>query len=468
MNVRKIRQANRLRARGNPDAAVEAYKSILREDVNNPGGLVGLAGIAAENQNLDAAREILLRALQAGAKRANVWARLGGILRELNDLTGAERALQKALDINPDFAPAYQQLGLAALAKGETEAAASFFEKSLKSDPLLDTSFVLLAAVKVLRPEEEAVAAMREALRNPKLPPRRKSNVHFALARVSERLGDTKAFFAHLEDAHRLLVEKTPQWREALEAERTAICGMATPEYLSAQVGDSFKKRTPIFLIGMPRAGVGLMGRILAAHPSVAEGAHIPFFHHYLRRATQTRCRKNFPAGASELSIGDVEEIARAYQARMESYGPEKAFFTDTAPETFKTVGMIFKAMPWAKVIHIRRDAADCAFSNYRNPPRPGQSFANDFDALGFYASRHDQWMAFWKEAIPGFVHEVLYEELTVKPESEIRRVLDFCGLPWDERLLRFHEIRREIRMPAFGQMHRPLNADSTGRAKHY
>lgn len=467
VEVKKIRQANRFRSRGNWEAALEMYKNVLQNDINNPGGLAGLAAVAIAHENFDAARELYVQALKNAPQRAALWSQLASVLRELRDLEGAKRALQKSLAINPNFSPAYEELGLTALAQGDIEGAASNFEKSLKNDPLHDTSFVFLAAIKALQLTEGAVLAMREALQQPQLPPRRKSNVFFALARTYEQLGDIDLFFDHLISAHRLLVVKNPNWRETTENEFKTVSQTMTSSFL-AERATKEQQSTPLFIVGMPGAGVELMGRLLASHPEVAQGPHVPLMHHILRQTVQARSRHNFYTGIEQMRSSDLEEVAKVYHSRVRSYGAGKKFFTDTAPETFKWVGLIYKFFPQAKVINIRRDPLDWAFSNHRNPPRKTQNYANDSDSLGFYASQYNLWMTFWQRMLPDFVCEVRYESLATANKTEISRVLNFCGLPWHEEVLNFHTQRREIVRPRFGQFHQPLNARSMGRLQTY
>lgn len=463
VEVKKIRQANRLRSRGNWEAAVEVYKNVLENDINNPGGLAGLAAVAISHENFDTARELFLQALKNAPERPALWSQLASALRELNDLAGAKRALQKSLEINPNFSPAYEQLGLVALAQGDIEGATSNFEKSIKNNPLNDNSFILLAAVKALPLNESAVLTMREALRENQLPPQRKSNVFFALARIHQRLGDTDSFFENLNSAHRFLVNKHPEWHKTMESEFTTISETMTPAFLVEKAQDAEQRPTPLFIVGMPGSGVELMARLLAAHPEVARGPHVPLMYHILRQAVQARSRQSFYAGIDQTRRTDVEEMAKVYLNRIQSYVINKKFFTDTSTESFKWIGMIYKMFPKAKVINIRRDALDWAFSNHRNPRRRAQSYDNDCDSLGFYASQYTRWMSLWQRALPDYVCDVHYESLVSKGATEIRRILNFCGLPWHENVLNFHTLRREVVRPHFGQIHQPLNTQSTG-----
>jgi len=466
--VRNIRNANKLRARGRRDEAVQVYKNILKRDANDPEGLFGLATIAIENENFDAARDLLLRALKASPRSAKIWTALAGVLTELNDVAGAERAAQKALELNPDFAPAYRQLGLAALVKGDAEAAAKFLDRSLKIDPALDTSILPLVSLHPLRPEDPVVVSMLERAKNHRLPPLRRSHLNFALARVFERAGAIDAFFRHLEEAHRLRNVLAGPGRANLEKDFAAITEVFTGEFRLTQSHSNLETHTPIFVVGLPRSGVALTGRILAAHSQIGNGPHLPFFRHYLRRATQARTRRNFPDGAAQLTLEDFEDVARAYQARAASFAGGKNFITDTAGGTFPALGMIWKALPWAKVVHVDRDPLDCGFSVFRNPPPRGAGFATDFEGYAQACAFHTKVMEFWRGLIPDFFIDVAYEDLVSSPEREIRRILDFCGLPWEDGVLRFHEVQRENRTVSFGQSHGPLNRDSIGSAAKY
>lgn len=463
-----IKEAHQLRARGNRDGAADIFKRILKRDLNNPDGLYGLAIIAAENHNFDAARDIFLRALKADPERAHIWADFAKVLHNLKDPAGAERALQNALNLDPDFAPAYLQLGLMALAQGETEKAISLLEKSLQLNPVLDASLLHLAKHKPIRPGDPMAQTMLRLAEDPAQSPRSKSNLHFALAYVFERAGDADAYFSHLEKANRLQIQADTAWRENIESQFEKTRKLMTPEFLSARVSDKMKKYTPLFIVGLPRSGKTVTEQILGAHSQVFSGDELPYFIKFLSRSTLARSREDFPDGGEQLTPQDLEDVALAYQGRAQTYCRDKAFMTDTMPWNFQNIGMIYKILPWAKVVHVRRDPVDCGFCNYRNPLSSEIQFACDFDGYAYYRSVYQKFMDLWKSLVPGFVIDIQYEELVAQPEREIRRLIDFCGLPWEDGLLAAHDARGEAGPLGLGQALHPLNRDSIGYAKKY
>ncbi|HXV73812.1 MAG TPA: sulfotransferase, partial [Sphingomonadales bacterium] len=197
-------------------------------------------------------------------------------------------------------------------------------------------------------------------------------------------------------------------------------------------------------------------------------GDELPYLTKYLQRVTQSRTRRRFPEAASALHNEDFINLAKLYQLRVRQLDSTKPFMTDKMPWNFQLVGLIYKAMPWAKVIHIYRNPVDCGFSNFRSPLSKDIQYSCSFEGFAYYRRIYQDFMNLWHATLPGFFLDLCYEELVEHPEREIRRVLDFCGLPWEDKLMAFHSTKREIRTISRNQVSKPLNRESIGYEKKY
>lgn len=464
----ELKKATELRNEGKFDEAADIYRDILKQDFEQVDALQGLALVAHENNNYDVARDLFEKALACDPERFDVWANYGELLNDLKDSEGAERALQNALNLNPDWALAYKSLGTLALIKGEREKGIAFMEKALKVNPNMVGVFMPLAKAKAIKPGDVLVKRMERIVEDPDAEPGKRAAVHYALAYVYQQANDVDTYFYHLKTANKLNYDSDPKWKNRLRRGLTATKKIFTKEFLSQQVGEEKKIYTPIFIVGLPRSGTTLTDQIFGTHSKVFAGDELQYLSKYLSRITVSKTKKGLPFGLSHLGLEDLERLATLYQGRVRQMAPDFDYITDKMPWNYLHVGMIYKAMPWAKVIHIHRDPVDCGFSNYRNPLSKSIEFTCDFEGYAFYRSVYQEYMDFWQEQLPDFFINLKYEELVDHPEREIRRILKFCGLPWEDKVLRFHETKREVRTISNDQVNQPLNRSSIGYAEKY
>ncbi|MBB6124054.1 tetratricopeptide repeat-containing sulfotransferase family protein [Sphingobium subterraneum] len=229
----------------------------------------------------------------------------------------------------------------------------------------------------------------------------------------------------------------------------------------------------PIFIIGMPRTGTTLVDRILSSHPAVESAGELQAMPLAVKRAAGTRTPTVLDpatiaaaAGASMADIG-VDYLRRASDHRRNS----AARFTDKFPGNFLYAGFIARALPAAKIVCLRRHPMDTVLSNFRNLFAVGSryyDYSYDLLDIAAYYARFDRMIAFWREALPGRVLELHYEELIADQEGQTRRLLDHCGLPWSDACLDFHANAAPVSTPSAAQVRRPIYRDSVARWKRH
>ena len=241
--------------------------------------------------------------------------------------------------------------------------------------------------------------------------------------------------------------------------------------FFAARAGSGCPAPDPIFVLGMPRSGSTLVEQILASHPLVEGTMELPAI---IAIAHDLRQRDAAPGTASYLDAlagldGDElralgERYIRTTRVQRKQARP---LFIDKMPNNFAHVGLIHLILPNAKIIDARRHPLACGFSNFKQHFARGQAFSYDLADMGRYYADYVALMAHFDEVLPGRVHRVIYEELVEDTEAQVRALLAYCGLEFDERCLRFFENERAVRTASSEQGRRPIYRDDRDR-RHF
>lgn len=351
---------------------------------------------------------------------------------------------------------------------GRPAKAAAVFRAMLGNNP---RSIVALSNIAQLEREHDAgdVSAMLELAET--TDPDRDSGVqlNFALGKTFADLGDfdrSFAFYAKANAGRRKQVDfQVAAFRTRLRHVRMAFQKPLFERLAGAGVA-SFQ---PIFIVGMPRSGSTLIEQILASHRQVHGGDELPLTMDVVAEAR----RKRFRASVSDLVTSAqpewITDMARAYIRGARPLMGKKPRLADKYLDNFWNVGLLRLMFPEARVIHCRRDPLDNGISIYRRHfADPGPNFAYDLGEIGAYYQMQESMMRHWDEVLPGFVLHMNYEDIVTALEPNARALLEFCGLPWDDRCLAFHETERPVKTASHAQVRQPLYRGAIGAAQPY
>jgi Sulfotransferase family len=245
-----------------------------------------------------------------------------------------------------------------------------------------------------------------------------------------------------------------------------------TREFFAARAGSGCDAADPIFIVGMPRAGSTLLEQILSSHSMVEGTMELP---EIITLAKELRAE----AGTQEISAyGDV--LATKSGAELRELGEKflertrihrktsRPLFIDKMPNNFLHVGMIELILPRAKIIDARRHPLGCCFSNFKQHYARGQNFSYGLTDMGRFYRDYVELMAHFDAVLPGRVHRVFYEQMVDDTETEVRRLLDYCGLPFEDACLRFFENDRPVRTASAEQVRRPIYREGVEQWRHY
>lgn len=432
---------------------------------------VQLAKALAASQRHREARVAADRVFAMNPTDALVLDTLGQVYTQVGDHAAATRAFRRASEAAPDRPLHRYNLATALITAGDIEGAERELETCLALDTCYWRAHLTLAQLRRWTPTDNHVGRLQALLTQHENGPddRASTCLNMALAKECEDLGDYQRAFRHLVRG------------KAVGAVQRSYT-IARDEALFDAIEESFRglqepaagcaSDEPIFIIGMPRSGTTLVERIISSHPDVQSAGELLNFGVALKQAT----------GSTTPGLIDVDTIARARRVDRQKLGEAYLastrpltghwpHFTDKLPHNFLYAGFIAQALPNAKIICLRRDPMDTCLSNFRQPFSPGSPFFGySFELMdtGRYFVLFDRLMAYWGKVLPGRILEVDYEDLVASQEASSRRLLEFCGLPWDDACLRFESNPSPVATASAVQVRTPINRGSLQRWKKY
>mgnify|MGYP001828097735 CR=1 FL=1 len=373
---------------------------------------------------------------------------------------------------NPDYyAELYLNLGLSLQFAGDIAAAEAAYEQAITLRPAFFKAHSALSTLQRQTPERNHLERL-EQLKKGAATAVDKLHVGHALAREQEDLGQLHAAIESLQWAKR---EQAREVKYSFEQEREyfhnirAIFDRGCFEFRSQDACDNDE---PIFIVGMPRTGTTLVEQILGSHSKVFAAGELQQFPQQVLSLTDVSNPGALTTNRlHQLIDKELQALGQGYIDNTRPRTGHTSHFIDKLPRNFLYLGLIYLALPRAKLICLRRDPMDTCLSNYR------QLFANqlrqyqyNLDLLdcGRYYIEFDKLMRHWRQTIPSEVYELSYESLVDNQEAETQKLLDFCNLPWEDECLTFHQRRNAVATPSAGQVKQGIYSHSVDRWKRF
>jgi tetratricopeptide (TPR) repeat protein len=423
---------------------------------------------------LEAATASFRDALEFAPEYIDGHYNLGNALRDLGKLEDAVVSYRLCLQINPIMTEAHGNLSNVLRDLGRLDEAALAYESAIAVKADLVDSHYELSALKTYRAGDPHVAIMEQQLgRVADMPMDTRIHYWFALGKMREDLGRYDESFAAYQEANRLRHALLPVDEAADEALLQRMLAVFSAEFFASRAQSALfgeNGKAPIFIVGMPRSGTSLLEQILASYPGVYGAGELSDLSEVVTAAMPNADFKHFPEAAAGLSAHDLQRMGEQYMARIWRHAPDAARVTDKMPANFFYIGMIRLMLPNAKIIHAMRDPMDSCFSCYARLFKQGSlNFAYDLQTLGHYYMRYSKMMRHWRQVLPAdTVLDLRYEDLVTDTETQARRLLEYLGLPWDDRCLAFHQNRRIVTTASAAQVRKPIYQTSLARWERY
>ncbi len=432
---------------------------------------LGLA-LAGQGRHTDALSPYR-RATELSPEHGPAWNNLGASLEQSGDLAAAEEAYTHAVAINPKHAEAQNNLGAIYSLQGKLTAAVACFNAAIRARPSFVESHSNLSALKTYN-EDDPHLLVLEALSATLQSANVDDQIHlnFALGKARHDIGEIDAAFAAYTHGNRLKFAKFPYDETSAENTLNTILKEFDHEFFAKRIQTGSKpwKRTPIFIVGMPRSGTSLIEQILATHPEVYGAGELIDLHEVIRSNFGAAFSTNFLKKISKSTADEFSAMGTEYLDRVWQLKPEAAFISDKMPANFFYVGLIHLLLPEAKIIHAMRDPMDSCFSCYtRLFENPSMNFTYDLGCLGRYYVRYMQIMRHWQSVLPpGKILNLRYEDMVTDMEGESKRMLNFIGLPWSKDCLAFYNNTRHVKTASVAQVRQPIYTSSLARWKKF
>ena len=367
-------------------------------------------------------------------------------------------ALLGSMPNNPGISLTY---GHALKTIGRQDDAITAYRRAYTVKPDCGDAFWSLANLKTYRFDDAEIAQMREREASAVTALEDRYHLCFALGKALEDRGEYKDSFESYERGNRLKREELKYDPARLTKEMRLQRELVTPKLLDRFAGAGCDARDPIFIVGLPRAGSTLLEQILASHSQVEGTMELPNIFALAHRLDRNRVvgeEPEYPANLADLSHEDLtrfgEEFIRDTQVYRKLGTP---YFIDKMPNNFRHIGLIHMILPNAIIIDARRGAMGCCFSGFKQLFAEGQEFTYGLNEVGTYYRDYVQLMDHWDAVLPGKILRVRYEEVVADLESQVRRLLDHCELPFEAACLNFHENDRAVRTASTEQVRQPI-----------
>lgn len=370
-----------------------------------------------------------------------------------------------AVEIRPDDAQALYNLATGATALGKLEEAEKLFSRVIAVKPDDYDAYYNRSTLRKWTADDNHIAEM-EGLLKAGIPDRKGAvQLFHALAKEYEDLGDAPNAFAHLRRGADLRASMMA-YHVSTDTDAMADIAAAFDERFYADLPKAEDGPGPIFIVGLPRTGTTLVDRVLSSHTDVGSLGEIHDFVTALTRLCgQAKNKKDLIEKSTRV---DMSALGAAYLESTRARGVEKACLIDKTPANFLYLGLIAKALPRARIIHLTRHPMDAGYAIYKTLFRLGYPYSYRLQDIAAYMAAYRQLMAHWHQMMPGRILDVAYEDMVQDIEGQARRMLSHCGLDWQPAVTEFHKNTSPSATASAAQVRQPLYSGSVGRWKAY
>jgi len=450
--------------------AEQLLRRIIAMSPNELTPHTDLGHFLVEQSRFPEAIEMFEAATTLNESNADNYRLLGDALAVVGRSGDALAAYRHALQLYPEDPHSLAGQGHMLRITGNSDDAVACYEKCTLVQPGFGDAWWSLASLKDYRLSDEQVHAIHSQIASGNLGVNSEIAMRFALARTSEERGEYEAAWQDYSRGNSLKRESISHDPEQTERMHEAIIKQFSGDFLDLKTPAATAKHTPVFILGMPRSGSTLIEQILASHSMVEGGGELP----YITMLSTTLGRQlpdgpHYPEAVSNLTREQLEALGKAYIYHSGVQRPlNLPYFTDKMPANFSHIGLIHTMLPHSKIIDVRRHPLGTCLANFRQLYAQGKNQTYDLVELAEYYLEYRRMMDHWQEVLPGRVLQVNYEEVVADLDGQVRRLLDYCELPWEDACLDFHENTRPVNTASAEQVRQPIYTDAIDFWKHY
>lgn len=467
-DLSEINRALQLVDRGNHLQASTICNRLLKKHPKVPAIWGVLSAAQVGMRQFNEARRSAQKGLKLNPKSVDIRIRLGMVFTAEHRFAEAAREYEHALRLAPGNLWATRALADAKMRLGLDEEAHALLLPHMSNTPI-ETRLAMIYLRTCLKTGriDEGLAMIKPLTANESMAPVYKSQSHFLIGELLAKAGRHDEAMEAYHTANTSAGHAFDPARHRAGIDR--VIGAWTPEAIASLQRPVRKTDRFVFIVGMPRSGTSLVEQIIASHPRAFGCGELDFINEVAARFAGSRDGWAYLDDLDRLTPAALDQAAQRYSGLMKQIAPGADLVTDKMPSNAMQLGLISAMLPQAQVINCVRDPRDTCLSCYTNHfLGRGNVFTHDLAWLGDYYTEHQRLMRHWKRVLDLPILDVVYEDLVADEEAQIRRLIDFLGLDWDDRCLRFHATRRTTKTNSAQQVTQPMYSSSVGRWKQY
>ena len=481
--------------------AEKAYKNVLKKDKNNVDALRLLGLLATKNKKYSIAEKLFIRAIELQPYYKLLWDNLAKCYRFQNKLTEAKKAFTNLLKLDPENFEAigasatmsvrlgqynegiklykellkyqgnnprvYLSMGHAYKTIGERSNSEDAYTKAIEQFPLCGEGYWSLANLKTYKFSDNQVKAMENSLEE-EMHQVEKIQMLFALGKAYESKNEYEKSFKFYKDGNWLHRKQINYNAQNNSDSINKVINFFDKNRQSLNFHSGFKSNEPIFVLGLPRAGSTLLEQILSSHSKIEGTQELGNIMSIGRQIRTSNNSEDYLQNLVNLNDKLIRSYGKKYIDETQWARNEKCFFIDKMPNNFPHIGLIKMILPNAKIIDARRNPLDGCFSCYKQYFAKGQHFTYDLDDIARYYKDYLKIMDFWNSYFPNSIHTVMYENVIENPEDEVRSMINFLNLDFQESCLSFYKSSRPVKTASSEQVRQPIYKSALNYWKNF
>lgn len=439
------------------DEAEFLLESAVLFEPDNEALKVDYIGMLRKRQKLSQAQQHALALFEKHPENLHYKSQYAVICMQLGEYETALKLFDEILQEMPGEPVTLTSKGHALKTIGRTDEAVACYQEACKEGVIHGEAWQALANLKTYKFEQHEIEQMTRLADTPHLRLMDRVYLYFALGKAKEDAGEYRDAFRMYLNGNRIKRSESryiaEHMTEEFEEQRKVFSKLS---WLKA----GLPAKDPIFIVGMPRAGSTLLEQILSSHSMVDGTQELPNILsvvHQLRNQNKNFDRLNYPRAIETLQSKDLVRLGQEYIDGTRAYRGSAPFFIDKMPNNFRHIGLIKAILPNAKIIDARRHPMSCTFSCFKQLFAEGQEFSYDLADLGAYYRDYVSLMNFWHERFPGELLHIQYEDVVDDLEAQVRRLLDYCDLPFEEACVNYWQTDRAVKTPSSEQVRQPI-----------
>ena len=496
---------NQIFNEGNIKEAEKKCREFLTVNPTNTHAMSILSDIASRLGHLNDAEFLLESAVKLSPNDSEIRKKYLLILRKRQKFTKTMEQADILIEQFPDNLSFQAQKAIEVMQNGDHEESIRLLDKILKKAPLDPNTltakghaektlgktndaihsyqsaynskhdhgeaYFSLANLKTYKFDDEEIQQMKNQLKRVDISISDRTYFHFALAQACEAIEDFDEAFTQLDSGNHIRKQQTKYSIDRMNQEIQAQIDVCDKEFFDQMGSGGIKTNEPIFILGLPRAGSTLIEQILASHSMIDGTLELP---NILTMAQDLRGEDiygtlgKYPGSMKNLSCDERKEMGNRFITDTKMHRDNAPMFTDKMPNNFRHIALIHLIMPNAKIIDARRYPLDCCFSMFKQLFAQGQEFTYGLKEAGSYYSSYVKLMNHWDNVLPGKILTVNNEDVIDDLEGQVRRLLNFLEIPFEQNCISFHETDRSVRTASSEQVRQPINKKGQGRWKPY